>query len=113
MASRQLVTVYLSFEDDRPLVFEARGRSAFYIYNYTTQLHQLSSMGLVRLKIRELAAEKGWTLKEVSDRSGVIYSTVRSYARRPEMAMVDFTCLRRLARTFDVMIEDLVEVLEE
>ncbi|MGB8689866.1 MAG: XRE family transcriptional regulator, partial [Microcoleus sp.] len=23
-------------------------------------------MGLVRLKIRELAAEKGWTLKEVS-----------------------------------------------
>jgi hypothetical protein len=29
------------------------------------------------------------------------------------MAMVDFTCLRKLARTFDVMIEDLVEVLEE
>jgi putative transcriptional regulator len=78
-----------------------------------TQLHQLSSMGLVRLKIRELAAQKGWTLKEVSDRSGVIYSTVRSYARRPEMAMVDFTCLRKLARTFDVMIEDLVEALEE
>jgi putative transcriptional regulator len=70
-------------------------------------------MGLVRLKIRELAAQKGWTLKEVSDRSGVIYSTVRSYGRRPEMAMVDFTCLRKLARTFDLMIEDLVEVLEE
>jgi hypothetical protein len=31
---------------------------------------------------------------------------VRSYARRPEMAMVDFTYLRKLARTFDVMIED-------
>lgn len=44
-------------------------------------------MGLVRVKIRELAAEKGWTFKEVSDRSGVIYSTVRSYARRPEMAV--------------------------
>lgn len=70
-------------------------------------------MGLVRLKIRELAAEKGWSLKEVSDRSGVVYSTVRSYARRHEMATVDFTCLRRLARTFDVMIEELVEVLEE
>jgi hypothetical protein len=66
-------------------------------------------MGLVRLKIRELAREKDWTLKEVSDRSGVIYSTVRSYDRRPEMAMVDFTCLRKLARTFDVMIEDLEE----
>jgi DNA-binding Xre family transcriptional regulator len=70
-------------------------------------------MGLVRLKIRELAAQKGWTLKKVSDRSEVIYSTVRSYVPRPEMAMVDFTCLQKLARTFDVMIEDLVEVLEE
>ncbi|MFP4410404.1 helix-turn-helix domain-containing protein [Coleofasciculus sp.] len=70
-------------------------------------------MGLVRLKIRELAQEKGWTLKEVSDRSGVIYSTVRSYARRPGMSMVDYTALYKMARTFDVMIEDLVEILQE
>ncbi|MBW4563151.1 MAG: helix-turn-helix transcriptional regulator [Mojavia pulchra JT2-VF2] len=70
-------------------------------------------MGLVRLKIRELAQEKGWTLKEVSDRSGVIYSTVRSYARRSRMTTVDFTAIHKLARTFDVMIEDLVEILEE
>ncbi|MEG4504716.1 helix-turn-helix transcriptional regulator [Microcoleus sp. F6_B4] len=70
-------------------------------------------MGLVRLKIREPATQKRWTLKEVSDRSGIIYSTVRSYARRPEKAMVDFTYLRKLARTFDLMIEDLVEVFEE
>jgi len=79
----------------------------------TMQLHHLSRMGLVRLKIRELAQEKGWTLKEVSDRSGVIYSTVRSYARRSELSMVDYTALYKLARTFDVMIEDLVEILEE
>ncbi len=70
-------------------------------------------MGLVRLKIRELAAEKGWTLKEVSDRSGVMYNTVKHYARCPGLTTVDFTLLRKLARTFDVMIEDLVEVLEE
>ncbi len=70
-------------------------------------------MGLIRLRVRELAAEKGWTLKEVSDRSGVTYSTVVTYVRRPAMAMTDFTAIRRLARTFDVMIEDLVEVLEE
>ncbi|HAH55186.1 MAG TPA: transcriptional regulator [Flavobacterium sp.] len=70
-------------------------------------------MGLVRVKVKELAEEKGWTLKEVSDRSGVIYSTVRSYARRSGMAMVDFTALHKLARTFDVMIEDLVEIIEE
>lgn len=76
-------------------------------------MHQLSNMGLVTLKIRELAQEKGWTLKEVFDRYGVIYSTVRSYARRPEMTTLDFTAIHKLDRTFDVMIEDLVEILEE
>lgn len=30
-------------------------------------------MGLVRVKVKELAEERGWTLKEVSERSGVIY----------------------------------------
>lgn len=70
-------------------------------------------MGIIRLKVRELAAEKGWTIKEVSDRSGVIYSTLRTYARSPGMTMVDFTAIQKLARTFDVMIEELVEVVEE
>ena len=70
-------------------------------------------MGIIRLRIRELAAEKGWTIKEVSDRSGVVYSTLRTYARSSGMSMVDFTAIQKLARTFDVMIEDLVEVVEE
>lgn len=70
-------------------------------------------MGLVRLKVRELAEEKGWTLKEVSERSGVIYSTVRHYARCRGMSTIDFISVKRLARTFDVMIEELVEILEE
>jgi transcriptional regulator with XRE-family HTH domain len=71
------------------------------------------SRGLVRLRVREFAAEKGWTLKEVAERSGVGYSTISNYARSSGMAMVDYTALHRLARTFDVMIEDLVEILEE
>ncbi|BAY87106.1 XRE family transcriptional regulator [Calothrix parasitica NIES-267] len=70
-------------------------------------------MGLVRLRIREFANEKGWTLKEVSDRSGVIYSTLKTYARSPGMTSVDFTAIQKLARAFDVMIEELVEVVEE
>jgi transcriptional regulator with XRE-family HTH domain len=70
-------------------------------------------MGLVRLKIREFAQERGWTLKEVSDRSGVVYSTLRTYARSPGLATVDVTALQKLARTFDVMMEDLIEVVEE
>ena len=70
-------------------------------------------MGLVRLRVKELAAEKGWTLKEVSERSGIIYATIRSYARRQAMTTVDYTALIRLARTFEIAIDDLVEVIEE
>ena len=70
-------------------------------------------MGLVRLRIREFAEERGWTLKEVSERSGVVYSTLRTYARSPGLATVDVTALQKLARTFDVMMEDLIEVVED
>jgi transcriptional regulator with XRE-family HTH domain len=70
-------------------------------------------MGLVRLRIRELADEKGWTLKEVSVRSGVPYTTITTYARSPGMATADVAALQKLARTFDVMMEDLIEVVEE
>ncbi|MDF0556992.1 helix-turn-helix transcriptional regulator [Kamptonema sp. UHCC 0994] len=68
---------------------------------------------LVKLRIKEFAAREGWTLKEVADRSGVCYNTVKSYARSQGMEMADLTALRKLARTFDVIIEDLFEVVEE
>ena len=71
-------------------------------------------MGLVKLKIREFAEEKGWSMKEHHpDRSGLVYSTIRHYARSPGMATVDLTAIIKLARTFDVMVEDLVEVVKE
>jgi putative transcriptional regulator len=70
-------------------------------------------MGRIRLRLRELADEKGWTLKEVSQRSGIPYSTIKNYAQSPGLATVDYTALQKLARVFDVMIEDVVEVLEE
>jgi transcriptional regulator with XRE-family HTH domain len=70
-------------------------------------------MGLIRLRVRELAEERGWSLKEVSERSGVNYQTIASYVRRDQLAMVDFTAVQKIARAFDVMIEDLVEVIEE
>lgn len=70
-------------------------------------------MGLVRLRIQEFAKEKGWTLKEVSERSGVGYSAIKNYASSPGLATVDVTALQKLARTFDVMMEDLIEVVEE
>ena len=70
-------------------------------------------MGLVRLKIREFAAEKNWTIKEVAVRSGVNYNTVKSYARHPGMNMVDLTAVQKIAQAFDISIEDLIEVVEE
>jgi transcriptional regulator with XRE-family HTH domain len=70
-------------------------------------------MGLVRLRIQEFADERGWTLTEVSKRSGVGYSALRNYARSPGLATVDITALHKLARTFDVLIEDLYEIVQE
>jgi putative transcriptional regulator len=69
-------------------------------------------MGRIRLKVKELADQKGWTLKEVSDRSEIPYATVKKYAQAT-MATIDYTALQKLARIFDVTIEDLVEVIEE
>ncbi len=70
-------------------------------------------MGLIRLRVKEFAAEKGWTIKEVSERSGVVYSKLRTYARSPGLATVDVRALQKLARTFDVSIEDLYEIVQE
>ena len=70
-------------------------------------------MGYVKLRIRELAEQRGWTLKEVADRSGVNYSTVRTYVQRGELNTVDLSAVFKIARAFEVAIEELVEVLEE
>ncbi len=70
-------------------------------------------MGLVKLRIKEFASEKGWTLKEVAERSGVGYSALKVYARSPGLATVDVTALHKLAQTFEVLIEDLYEIVQE
>lgn len=70
-------------------------------------------MGYVRLRIKELAEERGWTLRDVADRAGVNYNTVRSYVQRGELNTVDLSAVFKIARAFDVAIEDLVEILEE
>lgn len=73
----------------------------------------MSNNGLVRLKIKEFAAKEGWTLKQVADKSGVAYGTIKTYAVSPGMAMADINALRKLAMTFDILIEDLLEVVQE
>lgn len=70
-------------------------------------------MGYVRLRIRELAQQKGWTLKEVADRYGVNYNTVKSYVQRDVLNTVDLSAIYKIARTFEVTIEELMEMIEE
>ncbi|MBN3949979.1 MAG: helix-turn-helix transcriptional regulator [Nostoc sp. NMS7] len=65
-------------------------------------------MRLVRLKIRELAAKRIWTIKEVAERAKINYNTVKSYARHPGMNMVYLTAVQKLARAFCVSIEDFI-----
>jgi putative transcriptional regulator len=66
-----------------------------------------------RLRIKELAAERGWTLKDLAERANLPYSTVSTYANSSGMVMVNLLSLIKIARVFDVSIENLVEVLEE
>ncbi|MEO3706882.1 helix-turn-helix transcriptional regulator [Trichormus azollae] len=57
------------------------------------------------MRIKEFAAENGWTLKEVSDHSCVSYSALKVYARSPGLTTVDVTSfLHKLARTFNLLI---------
>jgi transcriptional regulator with XRE-family HTH domain len=70
-------------------------------------------MGLIRLKIYELAAEKGWTIKEIADRSGVPYTSLVRYANSSGLASMDVTSLHKLARVFDVLVEDMYEIVRE
>jgi transcriptional regulator with XRE-family HTH domain len=70
-------------------------------------------MGYVRLRIREIAQQRGWTLKEVADRAGVNYNTLKSYVQRDILNTVDLTAVYRIARAFDVIIEELMEVVED
>ncbi len=71
------------------------------------------NMGYVRLRIKELAEQRSWTLKEVADYAGVNYNTIRSYVQRDMLNTVDLSAVFKIARAFDVSIEDLVEILEE
>lgn len=59
------------------------------------------------------AQVKVWSLKEASDHCEVICNRVTSYARRQKTTTVDFPDISKLARIFNMTIENLVEILEK
>lgn len=108
------------FQAHRAIAFGMRKQLLLHTHQYVqkdylmhTHQCQLFRMGYVRLKIRELAEERGWTLKDVANRSGVNYNTVRSYVQRGTLNTVDLSAVFKIARAFEVTLEELVEVLEE
>lgn len=70
-------------------------------------------MSLFRVRVRELAKERSLKLKDVSERSGVNYNTVKSYARLDALSTVDVVALIKIARALGVTVEELVEIIEE
>ena len=62
----------------------------------------------VRLRIKEVAAEKGVSMTRLSQRSEVAYNTVRKLMRDP-YAEVTLSTLRRLADVLGVSTKDLIE----
>lgn len=70
-------------------------------------------MSLFRVRIRELAREQNLKLKDVAERSGVNYNTVKSYARVESLSTADVVALIKIARVFGVTVEELVEIIEE
>jgi transcriptional regulator with XRE-family HTH domain len=70
-------------------------------------------MGYVRLRIREMAEQRGWTLKELAERAEVNYNTLKSYVQRDILNTVDLSAVYKIARAFDVTIEELMEIVEK
>lgn len=68
---------------------------------------------MFRLRIKELAADRGLTLKEIAERTELPYSTVATYANSTGMTMVNLLSVQKIARVFGVSIEELIEVIKE
>ena len=61
-----------------------------------------------RLKVKEVANEKGISLTKLSQRSEVAYNTVRRIWREP-YTDVTISTLQRLADVLGVNVNDLIE----
>jgi putative transcriptional regulator len=66
-----------------------------------------------RLRIKELAIDRKWTLRELSERTKLPYSTIATYANSSGMVMANLLSVLKIAQAFEVSIEDLIEVLED
>ncbi len=66
----------------------------------------------VRLKVREIAEQKGYNISTLSRKSDVGLSTVRRLWHDP-FRHVDFDVLERIARALEVPVTALIEDVPE
>ncbi|HLZ58359.1 MAG TPA: helix-turn-helix transcriptional regulator [Ktedonosporobacter sp.] len=65
-------------------------------------------MSRIRLRVKEVAEEKGFNMSKLSHRSEVSFNTVKSLFRNPYRTL-NIDTLHRLAETMGVSIHDLIE----
>jgi DNA-binding Xre family transcriptional regulator len=62
----------------------------------------------IRLRVKEVAEEKGFSMTKLTHRSELAYNTVRQIYRDP-YRHVTYQTLDRLAKALGVQVSDLVE----
>ena len=67
---------------------------------------------MIRLRIKEVAEEKGISMTKLSQRSEVAFSTVRSLFKNPYRSVTTDT-LNRLAKVLGVSPLDLMEYIPD
>ena len=71
-----------------------------------------SEQGMIRLKIKEIAEQKGFTMTRLSHRSEVSFNTIKSLFRNPYRS-VNTETLERLAKALGVSPVDLIEYIPD
>ncbi len=68
---------------------------------------------MVRLKVKEIAQQKGVSQRQLALRSGVDINRVRTIFRHPTKTVVTTETLDKLARVLGVDVSELIESYNE
>ncbi len=71
-----------------------------------------SEQGMIRLKIKEIAEQKGFSMTKLSHRSEVSFNTIKSLFRDPYRS-VNTETLERIAKALGVSPVDLIEYIPD
>ena len=67
---------------------------------------------MIRMRVKEVAEERGLSMTRLSQRSEVAYNTIKGIYRDP-YRQVAYQTLDKLARALGVEVSDLVEVVPD